>query len=372
MAKNEIDMANSSVSSAAGSPAINSKNINSKKKKRHINIPVFIPHLGCPCMCVFCNQRTISGRQCFDERSVPDIIEAALATAGDAVCEIAFFGGSFTGIDRSLMIRLLEVGHKYVTGGRVTSLRCSTRPDYIDDEVMDILTKYSVKTVELGIQSTSDRVLAASRRGHTSADTRCACAIIRAHGVTLGGQMMIGLPSSTIADEEETARAICTLGCAEARIYPTVVFAGTELADMTAAGDYTPLSVDEAAYRTARVMRILEDAGVKILRVGLCDSENLHTGEYIAGPNHPAIGEIAASILYYEDICSAIDRKIARGVNTRGRCAVIYVSDGAQSKAAGQKGKNKRVLAEKYGLRSVKIKGSAKLPPGERVSVELA
>jgi histone acetyltransferase (RNA polymerase elongator complex component) len=139
---------------------------------------------------------------------------------------------------------------------------------------------------------------------------------------------------------------------------------------MTAAGDYTPLTVDEAAYRTARVMRILEDAGVKILRVGLCESENLHTGEYIAGPNHPAIGEIAASILYYEDICSAIDRAIARGVKTAGRCAVLHVSEGAQSKAAGQRGKNKMMLAEKYGLRSIKIKGSAKLSLGERVLVE--
>lgn len=116
----------------------------------------------------FCNQCTISGRQYFDEQSVPGIIEAALATAGDAQCEIAFFGGSFTGIDRSLMIRLLEVGYKYVADGRVASLRCSTRPDYIDDKVMDILTKYSVKTVELGIQSISDHVLAASKRGHVS------------------------------------------------------------------------------------------------------------------------------------------------------------------------------------------------------------
>ena len=361
MTGNETGIANSTSGCAT---------ITSKTKKRHINIPVFIPHLGCPCMCVFCNQCTISGRQYFDEQSVPGIIEAALATAGDAQCEIAFFGGSFTGIDRSLMIRLLEVGYKYVADGRVASLRCSTRPDYIDDKVMDILTKYSVKTVELGIQSISDHVLAASKRGHKSADTRRACAIIRAHGVTLGGQMMIGLPVSTITDEEETARAICSLGCAEARIYPTVVFAGTELVDMTAAGDYTPLTVDEAAYRTARVMRILEDAGVKILRVGLCESENLHTGEYIAGPNHPAIGEIAASILYYEDICSAIDRAIARGVKTAGRCAVLHVSEGAQSKAAGQRGKNKMMLAEKYGLRSIKIKGSAKLSLGERVLVE--
>ena len=138
----------------------------------HKNIPVFIPHLGCPNDCVFCNQRKITEHLSFDEGGVKDGIDEAVKTLlpGDDA-EIAFFGGSFTGIDRELMIRLLRLGHTYIERGAVSSLRCSTRPDYIDGEILDILKKYGVKTVELGIQSTDDKVLAACRRGHTAAQS---------------------------------------------------------------------------------------------------------------------------------------------------------------------------------------------------------
>ena len=133
--------------------------------KRHVNIPVFIPHLGCPNDCIFCNQRSISGKRSFDEGAVKDGIEAALATVPDCEAEIAFFGGSFTGIDRGLMIRLLDTAENFVRDGRVTGIRLSTRPDYISREILDILSRYTVKTVELGIQSMDDNVLSAAKRG---------------------------------------------------------------------------------------------------------------------------------------------------------------------------------------------------------------
>ena len=121
--------------------------------KKHANIPIFIPHLGCPNQCVFCNQRTISGVREFDLSSVDKQITDALETIGDSCeCEIAFFGGSFTGIDRKLMLDLLKIAHKYVESGRVSSIRCSTRPDYISEDVLDILERYSVKTIELGME----------------------------------------------------------------------------------------------------------------------------------------------------------------------------------------------------------------------------
>lgn len=133
--------------------------------KRHVNIPVFIPHLGCPNDCIFCNQRSISGKRSFDEGAVKDGIEAALATVTDCDAEIAFFGGSFTGIDRGLMIRLLDTAENFVRDGRVTGIRLSTRPDYISREILDILSRYTVKTVELGIQSMDDNVLSAAKEG---------------------------------------------------------------------------------------------------------------------------------------------------------------------------------------------------------------
>ena len=178
------------------------------EKTRHINIPVFIPHLGCPNACVFCNQRTISGTSDFREEDVRGIIDGALATVPrDSEVEIAFFGGSFTGIDRSLMLRLLDLADEYIDAGKVTALRCSTRPDYIDDEILSILISHRMTTVELGIQSTDDAVLAASRRGHDSATSERACRAVKAAGLELVGQMMTGLPGADVKSEIKTAEA---------------------------------------------------------------------------------------------------------------------------------------------------------------------
>ena len=163
-----------------------------KTNVRHINIPVFIPHLGCPNMCVFCNQRRISGTVQYSRDDVVKTIEEALATVSpEQEAQIAFFGGSFTGIDRDEMIYLLETGYGYVKSGRVSSIRLSTRPDYIDTEILDILSRYGVKTIELGLQSMSDRVLAACKRGHTAQTGREACRMIKGRGFELIGQMMM-------------------------------------------------------------------------------------------------------------------------------------------------------------------------------------
>ena len=212
--------------------------------KKHVNIPIFIPHLGCPNQCVFCNQRTISGVEQFDIANVKKEIEDALSTVDSSQeAEIAFFGGSFTGIDRNLMISLLELAYGYVTDGKVKSVRCSTRPDYIDEEILDILKKYGVTTIELGLQSSSDEVLSVSKRGHTRADEARSCDLIVQRGFELVGQMMIGLPASTLESEMETARFIVEHGAVGARIYPTVVFYETELCQMAKRGDYSPISL---------------------------------------------------------------------------------------------------------------------------------
>ena len=208
---------------------------------KHVNIPIFIPHLGCPNDCVFCNQRSISGRAYFDEGSVEGEIESALSTvSSDSEVEIAFFGGSFTGIDRSLMLRLLDTATRFVNQGRVSSIRLSTRPDYISSEVLDLLSNYPVRDIELGIQSMDDKVLAAAKRGHLAKDSERACALIKQYGFSLVGQMMTGLPKSTPESEIMTARRICDMGADGARIYPTMVFYKTELESMMIGGEYTP------------------------------------------------------------------------------------------------------------------------------------
>ena len=319
---------------------------------RHINIPIFIPHLGCPNACVFCNQRSISGHMKFDPASVESEIEEALSTVGaEDDCEIAFFGGSFTGIGIELMTDLLHRAQKYIDRGRVNSIRLSTRPDYIDKEILDILSKYSVKTVELGLQSMSDKVLTASGRGHDAACAERACRMVKEYGFDLIGQMMIGLPSSTEADEIETARKIIAAGADGARVYPTVVFKDTELACMTYRGEYSPLTNEEAVMRTASVLDVFDRSGIPCIRVGLCASENLSDESLVVGgANHSSIGEMAMSELYFRRICEKLDC-----MDVEGGELTVFVSKGSVSKVVGQKRKNKIKLCEKYGLRQVKV-----------------
>ena len=321
-------------------------------KKRHINIPIFIPHLGCPNGCVFCNQRSISGHLEFQIEDVERDIDEALSTIGEEdSCEIAFFGGSFTGIDRSLMIALLDIAQGYCDRGRVEAIRLSTRPDYIDSEILDILKKYSVRTVELGLQSMDSDVLLASKRGHTAKIAEDACRMVKEWGFELIGQMMIGLPSSDVEKEKETERRICALGADGARVYPTVVFYDTELAEMTAKGEYIPLDTDGAVRRTKEVLDIFDRQGVPCIRVGLCSGENLaDETKVMGGANHAAIGELAMGELYFDRICAEIER-----CGFFGGELTVYVAEGNVSKAVGQKKKNKLRICEKYGFSRVKV-----------------
>lgn len=329
-----------------------------KTKEKHVNIPVFIPHLGCPNQCVFCNQRTISGTSSFSEDDAAGIIEENLTTLRGTgkKCEIAFFGGSFTGIDRGLMIRMLDLAESYVKSGDVSGIRMSTRPDYISDEITEILSQYTVSQVELGIQSMSDSVLSACKRGHTAADTEKACALLNKAGFSFVGQMMIGLPTATAADEAECARRICEMGADGARVYPTVVFRATELAANAENGTYKPLTVDEAVERSANVLKIFDKYGVDVIRVGLCDNESLHSDEtYVAGPNHSAIGEMARSAVFFDKMCALLDSAIAENKPVAGKRLTFTVPKGAASMAAGHKRKNTESIINIYNAKCVKI-----------------
>ncbi len=322
-------------------------------RKKHINIPIFIPHLGCPNQCVFCNQHAISGNCSFRKEDIVPQIETVLSTvSGDTDCEIAFFGGSFTGIDRELMRYCLDTAESYVRQGRVSGIRMSTRPDYITEEILEILRQYTVTAVELGVQSLSDRVLSVCRRGHTAGDTYRAVRLLHEFDIPFVGQMMVGLPTSTAEDEIFCAEEISSLGAVGCRIYPTVVFRETELGGMTERGEYTPLTIEEAAERAASVLDVFVRNGVQCLRIGLCDSENLHSDAYCSGPNHPAMGELTGSALYLKRICREADR-LSGSLN--GENLVIQVPKGDISLAVGQKQGNKRKIIEKYHLKSLKF-----------------
>ncbi len=313
-------------------------------------------------MCVFCNQRSISGKQSFCRENVVREIEEALATIPtDFEVEIAYFGGSFTGIDRELMIYLLDVAKDYVDNPRegcasVSGIRMSTRPDYINGEIMEILSRYPVKTVELGLQSMDDGVLQLSKRGHDSIQAENACKMIKNAGYELIGQMMIGLPGSDLEKELMTAQKICEMGADGARIYPTVTFYDTELAKMAESGKYKMLDLDDAIYRSKEVLKIFNSRGVECIRIGLCASDNLGNLEKVkGGANHPALGELVMGELYYDELREKI---IELDLNTsvEGKSVLAEVPCGTLSCVIGQKSKNRRRIIEEFKLKELKVK----------------
>ncbi len=272
-------------------------------------IPIFIPHEGCPNDCAFCNQRTISGQnKAPQEAETVNIIESYLETMGEKARQIAFFGGSFTGIDKEKQNRYLSIAEKYIVAGKIDSIRLSTRPDYIDEDTLKRLLSYGVKNIELGAQSMDDDVLTLSRRGHTAQDVEKAAELINKSGAVLGLQMMTGLPG----DNEEkclyTAKKFFELGAKETRIYPTVILSGTHLAKMYEMGQCTAQSVEEAIGICAKLYRYFNEKNIKILRIGLADSYELRE-QYIAGAYHPSLGEMVIS----RDIRNRIEEAYAGG-----------------------------------------------------------
>ena len=321
--------------------------------KKHVNIPIFIPHYGCPNDCVFCNQRKITGKPSYSKDSVINEIDTALSTVDteNSSVELAFFGGSFTAIPRNEMLGLLEISDRYIKSGAISGVRLSTRPDAISEEILDILACHGVKTIELGLQSFSDKVLSASRRGHTALDSEKACRLIKQRGFTLIGQMMVGLPLSTVEDEINTARSICALGCDGARVYPTVVFPDTRLMEMTKSGSYTPLTTEAAVERTAEVLSVFADNGVRVIRIGLCSNETLRDPVY-EGSYHPSVGELSLNRFYLKKMTE----KLTKMPDTLGKTVVFSVSKGKISQAVGQKRYNVLRIKEIFKLKDVKIK----------------
>ncbi|GHU60491.1 radical SAM protein [Clostridia bacterium] len=329
------------------------------RPKRSI-IPVFVPHSGCPHDCVFCDQRKISG-----EISAPEpgelavFFREALQYSRGEKREIAFYGGSFTAIEPSLRKAYLDSAKPFLDDGTVESIRISTRPDCIDASAAAELKSAGVATVELGIQSMDDGALTASGRGHTAGDGVRAVEILKRHGLSVILQMMVGLPGGSAEEAVRTAEVIAGLKPDGARIYPTVVLEGTKLADMRRAGEYRPLGLAEAVERCVKPAAVFVGAGIPILRIGLNASELLSGGGAVAGPYHPAFGELVYSELYY-----GIAAKVLRSEPAwTGRAVTVYVPFNRVSAMAGHKGSNRDRLTREFGLKALKIKG-AELPEG--------
>lgn len=266
---------------------------------KHANVSIFVPDAGCPHRCSFCNQKTISGAlQMPTHREIEETLQTAIRSGADPkTTEIAFFGGSFTCIDRVQMETLLQQAAAYVRAGHFSGIRISTRPDGIDEDVLSCLKTYGVTAIELGCQSMDDTVLRLNERGHTADDTVRACRLIHDFGFSLGVQMMTGLPGDTAETAVATARQLLALRPDTARIYPAVVLAGTRLAEWYRAGLYRAQTLDEAVALCSRLLLLFEENGVRVIRLGLHSGGNVEDG-FLAGPYHPAFRELCDNRIY--------------------------------------------------------------------------
>lgn len=324
-------------------------------KSKQYTIPIFIPHKGCPNNCVFCNQKKISG-QLTDVTSedVKDKIEEYLKyyLNSKKKIEIAFFGGSFTGIPMDKQIEYLEVANSYVKKGLVDAIRISTRPDYIDGKILDVMKKYNVKTIELGVQSMDDKILALSKRGHTALDVVNASKLIRDYDIELGHQIMIGLPGSILKSEVYTIKECIKLKPQQLRIYPVYVIADSELYSMYENSEYKPLSINEAVMRCKAVIYECQKTDISIIRLGLQSTDE------ITAKNNDLRGPVSDNLAEY--VMSALVRdKIEREIKNRqidDSKLIINVPQKYVSICVGPKKINKIYFENKYNIKFI-VKG---------------
>lgn len=284
-------------------------------KKQYI-IPIFVPHLGCPNDCIFCNQKSISGqKKSITKEEMKNIIDEYLKNIKEKESEkeIAFFGGSFTGIEIDKQEELLQTAYEYIEQGLIDSIRISTRPDYINKDILKRLKKYKVKTIELGVQSANDYILKRANRGHDFKQVKKASKLIRWYGFDLGHQMMVGLPESTRIDEINTAKVLIKLKPKMVRIYPVLVVKNTKLEQEYEKGVYEPLPLIQAVETCKELVRMFADKKIDIIRIGLQNTEEItepgtNHSEVIAGPFHPAFRQLVESALWYDAIVEKIKK----------------------------------------------------------------
>lgn len=331
---------------------------------KHANISVFIPHIGCPHLCSFCDQRTISGTQkAPTPEDVRELCKKALEmSSAPENTEIAFFGGSFTAIPRSYMTSLLEAVHDLVGAGKFHGIRISTRPDCISREILDILKKYGVTAIELGAQSMCDDVLEANERGHDSAQVRASSELIREYGFELGLQMMVGLYKSSEQREAETIEKIIAIHPDTVRIYPVVILKNTRLGELFSAGEFKPLEFDTVLNICSEAILRFTAEKIKVIKCGLHASEFVEK-DMLGGFYHPAFRELCENLIYRQKT-----EEFITSHRSQDNVYKIAVAPSCISKAIGQKRSN----LEYFRSRNITVKyiGDENIPVYETGEVK--
>ncbi len=359
--------------------------------KKHAIIPVFIPHRGCPNDCVFCNQKAITARGAdVSPEDVKNLIETYLPTLQGRnleTIEVAFFGGSFTGIPIEEQSAFLAVAKEYKDKGLIHKIHMSTRPDYIDRQILDNLKIYDADVIELGVQSFDPEVLAASSRGHSADDVYKACELIKEYGFELGIQLMIGLPQDNLEKCIYSANEAVRIRPQIARLYPTIVLNDTELFNMYKSGKYKPMTTDEAVQITKEMYRILDSAGINIIRVGLKSTDLITEGGEIQGHTfHPAFRQLVEGELAKESLEAQL-KEFLKSESNIGICdtvgttkpatspdrqiRVTFTSSGSSfSNMIGNAKRNKLYFTEKYPDVKISFKVDHSLEDGHYIMVK--
>ena len=334
-------------------------------KKQYI-IPIFVPHLGCPNDCVFCNQKSISGQtKQVTKEDVKKIIEEHLKYVKEnSIVEVAFFGGSFTAIEEEKQIELLSTAYEYVKEKKVQSIRISTRPDYINKDILKRLKKYKVKTIELGVQSANDYILKKVGRGHTFEDVKKASKLIRFYGFKLGHQMMVGLPESTTLDEINTAKQLIKLKPKMVRIYPVLVIKGTKLEKDYNEGKYKALTITQAVEICKELVKMFTKKKIDVIRIGLQPTDTIsnptnENSEVVAGPFHPAFRQLVESGMWYDVIVDKIKK-----LNAKVKEVEVIVNPQDVNNVVGQRRENISNLKNVYDVDLI-VKADDKVKQGK-------
>ncbi|WP_408954585.1 elongator complex protein 3 [Natroniella sp. ANB-PHB2] len=332
--------------------------------KQNYIIPIFVPHLGCPHDCVFCNQEEITGiKNQINLEQINNQIDDYLSTIPPEAnrIEVAFYGGSFTGISQQLQQELLDLANERLESGKINGIRLSTRPDYIDSKSLDFLQENNVTVIELGVQSLDNEVLAAAGRGHSKEDTLQAVALIKEYNFQIGLQIMPGLPSSSQESDLATGKGVIDLQPEFVRIYPTLVIKNTELAKSHQKCIYTPLSLEEGVEITAKLLNLFREAGIDVIRIGLQPSASVNQKQILAGPFHPAFRQLVESKL----LLTKIEKRLKESLV--GNKVKITVNPKDLSNLKGQKNKNFVYLKKEYDLDEVEFNLDDTLIRGEVV-----
>ena len=341
--------------------------------KKHAIIPIFIPHKGCPHACVFCNQNAITARTADvtteDVRRIADELLGTLSGRGLDTIELSFFGGSFTGIPIDQQSAYLAVAKEYKDAGKIDKIHLSTRPDYINAEILDNLKNYTVDVIELGVQSFDPEVLRLSERGHSVEDVYKACDLIKSYGCfTLGIQLMIGLPGDSYEKCMDSVRQTIEIYPEIARLYPTVIITGTKLCEMYENGEYVPFTQEEMLNTVTDMYKALTGAGINVIRVGLKASALINDTEEsrVAGDSyHPAFRQLVEGRIAREEL----DNKLAEYLKEHPDADHLLVSAGPESFSSviGHKAENKLYFAKKYPQLVISYKEDPAIDSGDIV-----